>query len=91
MGASQEDIDYIEEKIMIQNEARANNSKGSRGGRRRGTVQSYNARKSRVSGPGANKRQGISQPRGNTQASADYDEEDDEDERGPRHMGGYNQ
>lgn len=31
MGASQEDIDYIEEKIMIKNETRANNSKGRRG------------------------------------------------------------
>ena len=55
MGASQEDIDSIEEQIM---------AKGNRmGGRRRGGASSYNARKSRVSGPAANKaqRQGISQ------------------------------
>lgn len=63
MGASQEDIDFIDEKIMIKNESRANNGKG---GRRRGTVQSYGARKSRVSGAGANKRPGVNQARGNT-------------------------
>jgi len=60
MGASQEDIDAIEEEIMLKND-QTGARKSSGGvpsqkrtfGRRRGS-SAYNNRQSRVSGPGAN-------------------------------------
>jgi hypothetical protein len=59
MGASQEDIDGIEEEIMLKNDpSGVHKSNGGPSqkrtyGRRRGS-SSYNNRQSRVSGPGAN-------------------------------------
>ena len=72
MGASQEDIDFIEEEIM-------------QIVRRRGQGQSQQ-RKSRVSGPAANKYKENSQK----MQMQSYDEEEEEYDQQRRHMGGYN-
>lgn len=80
MGASQEDIDMIEEEIMLRNPTSRHSKKGNSGaysydykrGNKRGGSSIYVNRKSRVSGPEAN--------RGNKIDQASEDEYDDEDE-----------
>lgn len=81
MGASQEDIDAIEEEIMLKNEgaARPANSKA----RKRGQL-SHPHRKSRVSGPNAN----ILNKRGNNHPAnmvADSGDSNDEEISDPEH------
>jgi len=82
MGASQEDIDIIEEEIMLRNPTSRHSKKGNSGAysydykqrNKRGGSSIYQNRKSRVSGPDAN--------RGNKQnlGQASEDDYDDEDE-----------
>lgn len=63
MGASQEDIDVIEEEIMLRNPTSRHSKKGNSGAysyeykqrNKRGGSSIYQNRKSRVSGPDANR------------------------------------
>ena len=92
MGASQEDIDAIEEEIMLKNDptgTRKSNgiapSQKRSYGRRRGS-SAYNNRQSRVSGPGAN--QLTNKLRGGHKMN---NNSDNVDEYGEEIMGGDNQ
>ena len=92
MGASQEDIDGIEEEIMLKNDPTGTHksngglpSQKRTFGRRRGS-SAYNNRQSRVSGPGAN--QISNKVRGGHKMA---DHSDNADEYGEEIVGGDSQ